>query len=128
MKKREALFINIFHSWIRANPFMTGPYEFKQTSKSSIPFSSVEEHQVASLIACKSDKGFFYKISDESRGHKPFDGFYFRNSPAYIVIRFPKSFEIIDVEMFVRESKSSIRRSLTAGRAKEISIRSVSLR
>lgn len=130
MIKREAKFAGKFRSWLRANPFMTAPYELKQTTSSSIRFDAVSEHQIDCLMACKSDKGFFYKISDESRGFKPFDGFFFRNSPAYIVIKFPGHFEIIDVETFVKEKLRSLkakRSSLTSSRAKEISIVSVKL-
>lgn len=129
MKKREANFGGQFRAWVRSNPgILAGPYELKHTSTSSISFGAVSDHQLASLLACKSDKGFLYKISDESTGYKPFDFIYFRNSPAYIVIKFPGHFEIIDVETYVREMKKSKKKSLTSQRAKEISIVGVKLK
>jgi hypothetical protein len=128
MHKRESQFGNKFRSWIRANPMFAAPYELKQTTTSSIRFDSVSEHQVDCLMACKSDKGFLYKISDQSQGYKPFDFVYYRNSPAYVVIRYPTHFEIIDIETFVKEQKKSKVKSLTSSRAKEISIVSVKIK
>lgn len=129
MIKKEAKFISsVFHPWLRAHPMHSAPFEFKQTKEFRIPFSSVSEHQLNALMACKSNKGFFYKVSDESQGYKPFDGFYFRNSPAYIVIKFPHRFDVIDVETFIMEKNASDSKSLTSKRSLEISIFSVILK
>lgn len=129
MIKRESKFISkSFHPWIRAYPMLSGPFEFKQTRTSSISLSCVSDHQLNALMACKSDKGFFYKISDESQGYKPFDGFYYRNAPAHVVIKYPNKFEIIDVETFIMEKKRSKVKSLTSKRASEISVLTVQLK
>lgn len=125
MIKREAQFSQRFANWLRSSPQMSGPYELKQTTKDSLPFSCVAEHQLNALLACNSDKGFWYKISDQSQGIKPFDGIYYRNSPAWIVIKYPRFFVIIGIQTFIFEKKRSKRKSLTAERAKEISVKTV---
>lgn len=128
MKKREASFADRFGRWIRSNGRLmgSGPYEIKSSrGRDYVPFSAVEEHQEAALLACTTDTGFWYKISDESRGFKPFDGFFFRNSPAFLVFDYPEFFAIMHIGSFVRERAASIRKSLTSERAKDISVRVV---
>lgn len=130
MIKREAAFTPVFHSWLRAHfkEWMTSPYELKQTTTGSISFSCVREQQLNALVACTTDRGFYYKISDESSGFKPFDGVFFRNSPAWIIIKFPGKFEIIEINTYVLEMNRSKRKSLTSQRANEISVKTVSLK
>ncbi len=121
MKKREADFGSTFRHWLRANPLLNAAFELKQTTGNSIPFSVVKDHQVAALQAADSDVGILYKAPDDSRGVKPFDFFYLRRALAFIVIKYPKFFVIIDIETFIKERDViSKRKSLTAGRAKEI--------
>lgn len=122
--KREANFTLRFRHWLKANPGVSAAYELKQTTKDSIPFSDVQEHQIDALQAVKSKTGLLYKAPDDSRGVKPFDLFYLRNTAAYIVIRYPREFHVIDIDRWVRESKTSKRKSLTVIRAREISIAS----
>ncbi len=121
IKKREADFGLQFRKWIEKNPRISAAYELKQCT-TSLPFNAVEDHQVAALMTVKGRKGFIYKISDESRGQKPFDCFYLRNAPAYVVIKYTGFFCMIDIETFVMERDRSKRKSLTGGRAKEISV------
>ncbi len=128
MMKREAKFTQLFRHWLKANPEFcqrSGAFELKQTTSGSIAFSAVKEHQIIALEAVAGNSGLLYKAPDDSRGIKPFDLFYLRQSPAYIVIKFPKHFEIITVMTFVLERDRSKKKSLTAGRAKEISVVSV---
>ncbi len=128
MIKREAKFGLTFRAWMKANPqtFPHGAvFELKQTS-TSLPFCAVQEHQINALLATsEGEGGMLYKIPDDSRGIKPFDMFYAKRMPAFIVIKFPKKFEIISVGTFVLEMNRSNRKSLTAQRASEISIISV---
>ena len=120
--KREANWTTkTFRKWLKDNPMLSAPIEIKYTTKDNIPFKAVAPHQIDSLLACKSDKGFLWKIPDLGATN-PFDCFYYRNSPAYICIKYPKGHVMIDVETFVMESKRSKRKSLTWSRAKEISI------
>ena len=126
MIKREAKFGLTFRAWLKAHPesFPAGAvFELKQTS-TSLPFNSVQEHQFNALLAARHG-AFLYKIPDDSRGVKPFDMAYFAQTPAFVVVKYPKHFEIISVDNFLREAKISNRKSLTSQRAGEISIISV---
>jgi len=126
MKKREADFGVRFRHWIRANPQYSSAYELKQTSKSSIPFSCLEEHQASYLMAIRrGDKGILTRV--QGTNGEP-DYIYLRNFPARIVIKFPTKFEIIDIETFLLERNRSKKKSLTAERAGEISIMTVKLK
>ncbi len=118
--KREAKFTLQFRHWLKANPMHNSAFELKHTSKDSIPFSDVQEHQINALQAVKSKGGFLYKAPDDSRGAKPFDLFYMREAYAWVVVKYPKCFVIINVDLFALESKKSKRRSLTSSRAKDI--------
>lgn len=117
-EKKEASFGITFRSWIEKNPQISGAFELKQCD-SSLLFSDVKDHQIASLRAV-AGKGLLWKIADDSRGIKPFDYFYFRKAKAYIVIKFTDMFCLIDVNDFVLESFKSKRKSLISERAEEI--------
>lgn len=119
MKKREASFQTQFNLWLREHYEGSGAFELKQTQTDSIPFSAVKEHQIAGLLASKHGT-LIYKIPDETRSFKPFDSFILRNTPAFVVIKYPQGFVIIDVDIFVQESTTSTRKSLTYSRALEL--------
>lgn len=124
MKKREANFgTEYFAPYVRRYGLSSSePVETKQTTEDYISFSVVPEHQLDALQACKTEKGFLYKISDQSVGHKPFDYVYYCNCKnAWIVIKFPAFFCFFDVDVFIKEKESSTRKSLTAERARELS-------
>lgn len=127
MRKTEQKFCTIYQQYLRANGakrnIISAPWEAKHSrGKDSIPFADVPEHQRNALLACTTDKGFCYKISDQSSDTKPYDGFFFRNSPAYLVFAYTKKFYIISIHNFLHEDKVSKRRSLTEERANEICI------
>ncbi len=126
MKKLEQSFASIYQQWVRAGGYkriQSAPWEAKHCrGKDAIPFAEVPQHQRDALLACTTDKGFCYKISDQSAGTKPYDGFFFRNSPAYLVFAYTNKFYIISIHNFLHEDKTSKRRSLTETRAKEICI------
>lgn len=122
--KKEANFTLRFRHWLKANPMPSAAFELKQCA-SSLPFSAVAEHQVDALLAVRSESGLLYKAPDDSRSVKPFDLFYMRNTYAYVVIKYPRSFHIISIDTFLLEKKRSKRKSLTETRAKEISVVSV---
>lgn len=104
---------------------MSCAFELKQTSSGSISFSCVEEHQCEYLLAIKGDRGVLIRV--QGVNGEP-DYIYLRKSRANVVIKFSKSFHLIDIETFLKEKKQSARRSLTEGRAAEISIISVPLK
>lgn len=122
MIKREANFTIYFRHWLKANTFMaSSAFELKQTTTDSLPFSSVKQHQINALLAVKNaESGVLYKAPDDSMGSKPFDLFYLRLAEAYIVVKYPKLFVIIDIEDFLHEMQISKRKSLISSRAKVI--------
>lgn len=125
--KREANFTTVFRSWLRANPMPSAAFELKQTTKNCIAFCALKEHQSDALFAAKT-RGISYKLPDDSRGIKPFDVFYLRCAKAYVVIKFPFLFVLIDIEQWRKEEKKSTRRSLTSQRALEIAFLTVKLK
>lgn len=119
--KREANFTTTFRHWLRANPRPSAAFELKQTTSDSLPFGAVQPHQLDALEAARGNTGLLYKAPDDSRGIKPCDLLYLRFSEAFVVIKYPNCFVLIDNRVFTEEMKSSKRRSLTSSRAKEIS-------
>lgn len=127
MKKREADFGVLFRHWLKVHKMHNAAFELKQTTSDRLPFSSLAEHQIIGLLAAKNDSGILYKAPDDSRSVKPFDYFYLRNALAFVVIRYPKTAEIIDIEAFIMERDRTIAKSLTSERAKAISTISIKL-
>lgn len=121
MKKREADFGTLFRHWLKTVAMISAAFELKQTRSNSLPFSDVKEHQIDALAAAASRQGILYKAPDDSRGIKPFDYFYLKHSLAFVVIKYPKFFVMIEVDDFIKEKKLSKRKSLTSERAKAIS-------
>lgn len=129
MIKREAQFTTLFRHWLMVNYMPSCAFELKQTTTDSIPFSDVKEHQIDALLAVKWGRtGLLYKAPDDSRAIKPFDMFYLIKAPAYIVIKYPHFFVIIDVDRFIKERDTSTRKSLTSAVARKIALTVVDLR
>jgi hypothetical protein len=125
-KQLEAKFGIAFRKWLEGHPHMACTFEMKDTrGASSLPFSEVKDAQIRWGHAVSSDKGVLMRIEPIVEGMP--DYAYFRNSPAYIVVKYPKMFCLISVGTFELESKRSKRRSLTAARARDISILTVDL-
>ena len=120
--KREANFQTTFNHWLKNVYKHTGAFELKQTS-TALPFSAVVPHQVEALLNAKHGV-LVYKIPDAGY-QNPFDAFCLASVPAYVVIKYPKSFELISIDVWEQEKKSSHRKSLTYGRAREISTYSI---
>jgi hypothetical protein len=124
---------NLFSNHIKAKKDKENAcYELKICKGQSLPFDRVAEHQVDSLSEAKNN-GIFHKIADMPwiKGRKaytykkPFDCFFIKAN-AYIVILFykPKRMKMIyyiDIDVWKNEMTSSVRRSLTEQRAREIS-------
>lgn len=122
MIKREANFQIKFGHWLKAvflQQYAGGAFELKQTTTDSLPFSDVKEHQLLALQAVKTGR-FYYKIPDDSVGQKPFDCLGLSGLDAFVVIKYPEGFVLIDIDDFIKEDKRSKRRSLTYARAKAI--------
>lgn len=99
MKAHEASFGLVFRSWFRANKkeFESSVFELKET-RGSATFNVKEwkEEQRDHALACKSDDGNLMRFSSGTTG-MPDYGFY-RNAYAYVVIKYPKAFYIIDAD------------------------------
>lgn len=126
----EAKFTIMFRHWLKANPLPTSAaFELKYTDTDRMNFAVVQEHQLKALTTVKY-KQLLYKAPDDSRQTKPFDLFYLSNEAAYVVIKYPDGFYLIDVDDFIYEKNQSREKgiySLTSARAHEISAYSVRL-
>lgn len=123
--KKEANFTLKFRHWLKTQKFQSAAFELKQTQDDYIPFSDIQDHQINGLLAAKSRNGILFKLPDDSRGIKPFDLFYLQMSEAYVVIKYPKFFCVIDIDDFLRERNESKRKSLTDIQAREIALKIV---
>lgn len=118
---------------------LSGVFELKFCKGTSLPFSSLAEHQEKALLATTSEEGLFHKITDAPffkdaqnkmrfTRPKPFDCFYLQCTPAYIVIMFwkprkKKNVYYIPIFAFVSMRESAERKSITESMAKESSSR-----
>jgi len=119
---RERDFQTKFTRWLKHHQKTSAAFELKICKKKSLPFSAVQKHQEDALIAVKHHC-LSYKISDDSRGFKPFDCFSL-SAEAYVVIMFyrPRNSKVymIDIDAWLKEKKASKRKSITEERAGEI--------
>lgn len=123
--KHEAKYNTLFNHWLKNVYKQTMAYEMKQTQGNSLPFSDVQDHQIAALEAANHGT-LVYKIPDVGY-QNPFDGICLSGVPAYVVVKFKDSFELIAIDTFTLERKRSTRKSLTYERAKAISTMSIDL-
>lgn len=122
MIKREAQFQTVFNTWLKKEFKKTAVFELKHTRGCVyLPFSSVKDHQLRALSIAKHGI-LSYKISDSAIGYKPFDCFCVAGVLAYVVIKYPDCFVGIDIDEFILEKDTSIRRSLTLERARDIAV------
>ncbi len=126
MIKMEAKSSILLRHYLRANPFHSCSMEVKDTrGKDYLNFSEVKDEQINYGLAIKGKKGVLIRVEAIAEGMP--DYVYLRNCPAYVVIKYPKLFAIIDIETFVKEKQKSQRKSLTSARASEISIKTINL-
>lgn len=121
----EARFGLKFRKWWDEHK-MLGTFELKHAKDSpSIPFSCVDPEQIAFGLAARSKEGVLVRVTVGTTGTSDYIGL--REFPTWIVIRFKRDFHVIGTDVFVMEKQCSTRKSLTATRAKEISVVSVPL-
>ena len=98
MRKLEAQFLSgPFKKWCESkdNKLPSFVFEAKTTrGKDSLLFSQVEPHQIIALHQAKHSVKY-YKIADDSRGTKPFDGAFWRGTDSYIVIEYPSFCRVV---------------------------------
>lgn len=126
----------IFKTHLDKNPIKaTELYELKICKMNAMPFSSVQEHQIAALLQAHNGN-LYHKIQDNpvSWGQgtfmrftkkKPFDCLVLAHVASFVVIwyyrpREKKYFIKVPIEAFILEMKNSTRKSLTEARAREI--------
>lgn len=129
MKHQESKAGLLFRHWCRANSkrLFSGSYEMKDSrGKDSIAFSEIKPEQIEHALANKGNRGNLTRIMGGTTGAA--DYHFLRNALACVVIKYPKSMEIIDVETLELERARHKRKSLTSERAKAISLISIKLR
>jgi len=90
--------------------------------KPSFPFNELDNEQRAWGMKVKGKKGALIRV--QGLNGEP-DYSYHCGDPAYVVIKYPKGWCMVDIETLIMEDKRSARRSLTYGRAKELAIISI---
>jgi len=125
-KAKEASFGIYLKNWVENNPLpFPCSLELKQeTNKDSIPFSCVSDKQIAYANKISGNKGCWIRVV--GLDGQP-DYVWMINSPAYIVIKYPKCFVFITIGTFLLEKERSKRKSLTEARARDISVKTVEL-
>lgn len=128
MQKKEADFGVLLRHYLKANPLpLSSHIEVKDTrGKDSFPFSELKEEQINNALASNSDKGNLIRISTGTIGAP--DYAYYRNAPAYVVIKYPTHFSFITIGTFLMEKERSKRKSLTSERAKLISVNTINIK
>jgi hypothetical protein len=125
-KKKEAEFGLVFRKWIEENPPIASyPYELKDTDgEEYLNFAEVTPDQVNSALRSKSVTGNLIRIVNGTPG-APDYVFYCMCKYAWVVIRYPKGFVLIDIDAWLKEKKTSNRKSLIFERAIKIATFSV---
>lgn len=122
-----------FGNYIKCNlPEKSEAYELKFTKGTSIPFTSIKEHQEDALLEVEGE-GLYHRITDQPwmkdrpftfTRKKPFDCLVLANAEGYVVIWFykprqPKRFIKMRVKDFMRMKENSKRKSFTEEMAVE---------
>jgi len=123
LNKKEANWTTTFlKKWVLEETTLpSGPIEVKNTNLDYISFDAVSPQQRADLLACTTPRGHWWKVADMGRKND-FDVVFYRNSPAYVIINFPKGFIVTTIGNYIQEMENSKRKSLTWERAKSIAI------
>ena len=127
-KHQETKFSIRFIKWIEQHgPAFPCSIELKDTrGKSSLPFREIKDKQISYGMRIKGEKGVLIRVEALFEGMP--DYIWCINMPAYVVIKYPHSFSLIDVETLLLEKKRSKRRSLTEARSREISNLTIELK
>lgn len=117
--KKEADFGLKFRKWIEANPLYTASFEMKHTDgKDYLNLSEIKTAQVNFGRLIQSDKGVLIRL----KGVEGLpDYMYVREEAAFVVIKYPDFFAIIDIHFIAFEKERA--KSLSSLRAKQIAWR-----
>lgn len=125
MSFNETDFQSLFTKYVKKNLPITMLYELKVTKTNRLAFTRLEEHQETALLKAKHGC-VHHKMSDQSRGMKPSDGFQICNSNAFVGVMFykprqPKIGYLIDIDVWIKERETSPWRSITEKAAQRLS-------
>jgi hypothetical protein len=126
LKKREANWTtDKFIPWCKKYG-QTFAWEVKHTrGKDYLNFNEVKPNQIAKLLEVRH--GVYVRKNPDMGETTDFDGQCLVGEPAYIIIKYPLVFVLINIDTFVLESKRSKRKSLTSERAKLIAFKVVNI-
>jgi len=119
---KEATFQTQFNHWLARQNFpFSAVFELKITKSKSLPFTTVQPHQIRALVLAKHGR-LIYKIPDIGLSQKPFDSFHLHQVKAFVVVLFYRSrqynkFYLIDIDDFCNLKDSCGRKSLTEAMA-----------
>lgn len=112
MRKQEAAITARIDKWFAVVVPQSSPWEVKHTrGKATFPFSEIAAHQRRYLYAATTPTGFTYKIPDIGFSHPPCDVVHYKNTPAYVIVVFPKFttvLEIRDILALIEAGQKSI--------------------
>lgn len=118
--KKEAGFGLVFRKWWEKNP-LQGEIELKDTrGDPNFAFSEISREQEVICRLAISKRGVLVRRSSGTVGGSDYSGLV--SSPYWVAIRYPKFFVIISLETLLLERDRSKKKSLSANRAKAISI------
>jgi len=109
--KYEKQFQMEFKKWLAKNPpETTEVHELKLVKTGNFPIHqwiTKNPHQARGLMGSKKN-GCYHKLSDMSRGLKPFDSFFIKGAKAYLVVYFNKQeqFVFIDIDVAISLTKT----------------------
>lgn len=122
-KHKEADFGLTFREWIEKERPISSSLELKDTrGKDFLNFNELGDNQIIYAKLISGPKGALIRV--QGTDGQP-DYIWLRNTPSYVVIKYPKSFSMISVSTFLMEKERSKRKSLTEQRASEISVKTV---
>lgn len=123
MIKQEAKHDAQIEAWIRF--FIRTHTAVKVEAKhsrgaNSIPFRSVEDHQIVDLENFHNNAPFVWKFDDVGYRQKPVDFIGVAGGYSFVACIFDKFIAIISINEWMREQKKCGRKSITSERAEEI--------
>jgi len=86
-----------------------------------IYYKQFAAHQITRLLQSKHQR-FVYKLRDEGKSQKPFDGFTVEKSPAWCVLVYGKDAYAVDVDVFYKYCMREGNKSVTYENAKKLGI------
>lgn len=118
--KKEAKWQILWNKYLRENPEENpGFYELKQTSNEYFYYRHFQKHQIMSLLIMRSN-GLIWKLSDADPREKPCDCISIPPMPAYVVVKYPRAFVMIEIMDFVSDRDTTKLKALSYEHAIDI--------